>query len=556
MADVVSGTGVVEGVVVAPVVWLRSSVPIPEADGALDESERPAEVDRLKAAVEAVAAGYESRAERATGDVAQVLVTTAALARDRGWTRPAVKYVGAGLGAPQAAAKALGEFVAALTALGGLMAERATDLRDIRDRVAAHLLGLREPGLPRPDRPSILLAEDLAPADTADLDPERIVGLVIRLGGPTSHTAIIARQRSLPCVVAAADLASIADGETVLLDGAAGTVSRGVDPAEAMARVAADAERRRLVSGWSGPGRTADGVPVELLANVADGNAAQAAAAGPAQGVGLYRTELGFLSAQHEPGVEEQAATYAAVLDAFGGRKVVVRTLDAGTDKPVPFATMPDEPNPALGVRGNRLSLNQPGLVSRQLDAIARAAQGRSVPPWVMAPMIATVDEAAEFARACRERGLKAGIMVEVPAVALLADAFLATVDFVSIGTNDLTQYVMAADRLAPELAHLTDPWQPAVLRLIQLTCDAGRRAHKPVGVCGEAAADPLLACVLVGLGATSLSMAASAVASVGIALSRVTAEQCAAAGAAAVSAHTAAAAKSAAAAALDLTPG
>lgn len=378
----------------------------------------------------------------------------------------------------------------------------------------------------------------------------------MRLGGPTSHTAIIARQRSLPCVVAAAGLTGIAEGETVLLDGAAGTLSRGVDPAEAMALVAADAERRRLVSGWSGPGRTADGVPVQLLANVVDGDAARAAAAGAAEGVGLYRTELGFLSARAEPGLDEQVATYSAVLDAFEGRKVVVRTLDAGTDKPVPFATMPDEPNPALGVRGNRLALTQPGLVTRQLDAIARAAEGRSTPPWVMAPMIATVDEAVRFAHECRERGLTPGIMVEVPAVALLADAFLATVDFVSIGTNDLTQYVMAADRLAPELAHLTDPWQPAVLRLIQLTSDAGRRAGKPVGVCGEAAADPLLACVLVGLGVTSLSMAGSAVPAVGMAVGRVTSEQCAAAAAAAVSASTAAEARASAAAALDVSGG
>ena len=556
MADVVTGTGVVEGVVLAPVVWLRQGIVIPPVDAELAEDERPAESERLKVAVEAVATGYESRAQRATGPVADVLTTTAALARDRGWTRPAGRYVAAGSPAPQAAARALEEFIVALTALGGLMAERATDLRDIRDRVAAHLLGLPEPGLPRPDRPSILLADDLAPADTADLDPESIVGLVTRLGGPTSHTAIIARQRSLPCVVAVTDLERIEEGESVLLDGAAGTLSRGVEPAEAMALVAGDAERRRVISGWTGPGRTADGVPVQLLANVADGDAARTAAAGAAEGVGLYRIELGFLSARVEPGVEEQAATYAAVLDAFDGRKVVVRTLDAGTDKPVPFATMPDEPNPALGVRGNRLALTQPGLISRQLDAIAAAARGRAVPPWVMAPMIATVEEAAEFAAECRRRGLTAGIMVEVPAVALLADAFLAEVDFVSIGTNDLTQYVMAADRLAPELAHLTDPWQPSVLRLIQLTCEAGRRARKPVGVCGEAAADPALACVLVGLGATSLSMAAAAVAAVGARLAEVTAEQCTAAAAAAVSATSAAAARAAATAALGVSPG
>lgn len=555
MTEVVSGVGVVSGVVHAPAVWLRATPPLPPLQEEVDEETRPAETARFKEAVEAVAVGYQARAARSSGPAAEVLTATAALARDRGWTRPAVSYIGAGTPAPHAAARALDEFIAMLTQFGGLMAERATDLRDIRDRVVAHLLGLPEPGLPHPDRPSILLADDLAPADTSDLDPELIVAIATRLGGPTSHTAIIARQRSLPCVVAVAELAEIADGEPILFDGAAGTLTRGVDPADAAGLVAADVERRRFLAGWTGPGRTADGRRVQLLANVADGDAARAAAAGAAEGVGLYRTELEFLTAREEPAVDEQAGSYAEVLTAFAGRKVVIRTLDAGTDKPVPFASMAGEPNPALGVRGNRLSLTHPGLIERQLDAIARAAASSGTAPWVMAPMIATVEEARRFAEACRIRGLTAGVMVEVPAVALLADAFLAEVDFVSIGTNDLTQYVMAADRLAPELAALTDPWQPAVLRLIRLTAEAGERAGKPVGVCGEAAADPLLACVLVGVGVTSLSMAAAAIPAVGAALERAHSAQCRAAADAALAATTAAAAKSAAAAAIQIKP-
>lgn len=555
MAEAVSGTGVVGGVVHAPVVWLRAAAPLPPADGDLPEEARQAEGIRLADAVEAVASGYEARAARSAGPAAEVLGATAALARDRGWTRPASKLVRGGASAPHAAARALDDFIATLTSLGGLMAERATDLRDIRDRVTANLLGRPEPGLPRPDRPSILLADDLAPADTADLDPERIVAIATRLGGPTSHTAIIARQRSLPCVVAVAALDEIADGEEILLDGDAGTLEREVELRDAMERVAADRERRAALAGWTGPGRTADGVAVQLLANVADGEAAQAAAAGEAEGVGLFRTELSFLAAREEPTIEEQASTYRAVLDAFPGSKVVIRTLDAGADKPVPFASMPDEPNPALGVRGNRLRLTHPGLVDRQLDAIARAAEGRVSGPWVMAPMIATLGEARSFAAECRARGLRAGIMVEVPAVALLADQFLAEVDFVSIGTNDLTQYVMAADRLSPELADLTDPWQPAVLRLIYQTAEAGRRAGKPVGVCGEAAADPRLACVLVGLGVTSLSMASAAVAEVGATLARTTWAQCTSAAEAALLAGSAAEARDVVRAILGSTP-
>jgi phosphotransferase system enzyme I (PtsI) len=246
-------------------------------------------------------------------------------------------------------------------------------------------------------------------------------------------------------------------------------------------------------------------------------------------GIGLFRTELCFLDRDQEPTVEEQAAIYSAVLEPFAGegQHVVVRTLDAGSDKPIAFATHPDEENPALGVRGLRLSYADPGLLHRQLDAVAIAAERTATDCWVMAPMVATVAEARGFAAAVRERGLRPGVMVEVPSAALLAHQILAEVDFLSIGTNDLTQYTMAADRMATDLAHLTDPWQPAVLQLVAIAAEAGRQAGKPVGVCGEAAADPLLACVLVGLGVTSLSMAAAAVRPVGARVSGVTLGRC-----------------------------
>jgi phosphotransferase system enzyme I (PtsI) len=237
--------------------------------------------------------------------------------------------------------------------------------------------------------------------------------------------------------------------------------------------------------------------------------------------------------------VDEQAKIYGEVLDAFKGegQYVVVRTLDAGSDKPIAFATLEDEENPALGIRGLRLALNNPGLLERQLDGIAAAASASGTETWVMAPMVATVAEARDFAEQVRGRGLKAGIMVEIPAAALLADRMLEVVDFLSIGTNDLTQYTMAADRLASDLAHLTDPWQPAVLQLIATTAAAGQRAGKSVGVCGEAAADPLLAVALIGMGITSLSMASAAVRAVGAQLSAVSSETCAKAAEAALAA-------------------
>lgn len=528
-ATTITGTGVVAGLAYAPALWVNPEPELPAGhDIVLPEEARDAEVERWKKAAGVVQSRLNQRSTLVSGSAAEVLSATAALAADRGLQRAVMKLIGAGSTAEAATGAAVGQFILKFEKLGGLMAERVADLRDIRNRVVSELLGLPEPGVPTPAAPIVLLADDLAPADTATLDPDLIRGIATRLGGPTSHTAIIARQLGIPCIVAAENLAEIADGSMVLLDGFTGTLDRTIAPAEAEARVLIDTERRRAVQAWQGPGRTKDGTAIEILANVQDGAGARTAAGYPAQGVGLFRTELCFLNSQTEPSVAEQANIYAEVLAAFPGKKVVFRTLDAGSDKPVPFVAHPDEENPALGVRGIRLGNVQPGILERQLDAIALAAKQQGiVEAKVMAPMVATVEEAISFASECRARELSPGIMVEVPSVALLADAFLAEVDFLSIGTNDLTQYTIAADRMAPSLAALTDPWQPAVLRLISLSASAGLRGQKPVGVCGEAAADPLLACVLIGLGVSSLSMAPAALAGVGIQLGEVTLAQC-----------------------------
>jgi len=528
-APSLSGTPVVPGVVHAPVVQARGEVsPAAVAafgDGGLDAEGALAAYD---AAVETVAGGLAAKAGRASGETAEVLTATANLVRDRGLRGSVRKNLRGGEPLLEALRAAVEQFVNLFTQQGGLMAERVTDLRDIERRLTARIVGEPEPGVPVPDEPSVLVAEDLAPADTAGLDPAVVVGLVTERGGPTSHTAIIARQLGIPCVVGAHGALEIEVGSWVVVDGTTGLVELDPDADEAARRVeAAKAEREALAS-WSGPGRTADDVAVKLLANVADAESASAASSGPVEGVGLFRTELSFLNSPEEPSVEEQAAIYAGVLGAFGDeRYVVVRTLDAGSDKPVAYATLPGEENPALGVRGLRLALGNPGLLERQLDAVASAATSTGTETWVMAPMVATVAEASDFAAQVHDRGLKAGVMVEVPSAALLAHRMLEHVDFLSLGTNDLTQYAMAADRMATDLAHLTDPWQPAVLQLIAITAEAGRQAGKPVGVCGEAAADPLLACVLVGMGITSLSMAAAAVRPVGARLATVTFEAC-----------------------------
>jgi phosphoenolpyruvate-protein phosphotransferase (PTS system enzyme I) len=543
---------VVAGVQYAPAIR-PGRLPAVDAtnQGMLDEADRPIEVARFGAAATAVADRLRDRAAHATGAASEVLAATAALAQDRAWLGAAEKRIKDGTPAVAAVVAAVEQFVDMFTKLGGLMAERVTDLRDIRDRVIAQLSGLPEPGVPLPDVPSILCAEDLAPADTAGLDPNLVVALATTLGGPTSHTAIIARQLGIPCVVAVDGLDDVAAGTMVLVDGTLGTVTVSPDDTAAGEAVAAAQRQAERASHWSGPGATADGHAVSILANVQDGAAARSAAETPAEGVGLFRTELCFLNRDTEPSVEEQTDIYAEVLEAFSGRKVVIRTLDAGSDKPLKFVGHPDEANPALGVRGIRIAAGNPGLLDRQLQAIAAAAKRTGNPPWVMAPMIATAQEAEAFAAQARSHGLTAGVMIEVPAAALLADRILDHVDFLSIGTNDLAQYTMAADRMSAELASLTDPWQPAVLTLVAMTVRAGAAVGKPVGVCGEAAADPLLACVLTGLGVTSLSAASAAIQGVGAKLAQVTLQQCRAAADAVLGTATAADARAAAMAAL-----
>jgi phosphotransferase system enzyme I (PtsI) len=544
---VLTGTPVVPGVALGPVVRPSAGVRLPVGDQPEIPAEgRAAERDRFRAAAELVAGRLSDRAAAATGVSAEVLSTTAGIARDRALWAASEQRIDAGTPAATATVEAAQQFVEMFTALGGLMAERVPDVRDVRDRIVAHLTGQGEPGIPSPERPSVLLADDLAPADTAGLDPSRIVGLGTRLGGTTSHTAIIARQLGLPCVVAIGGLDDVPEGATVLIDGEQGTVTVDPDPDEARQRLEGSRLAAEVLAGYAGPGATKDGQVVQVLANVQDGAGARAAVEAHAEGVGLLRTELAFLGRAQEPSVEEQARGYAEVFEAFAGRKVVLRTLDAGSDKPLAFATPPDEANPALGVRGLRVARRDPGLLERQLDAVAEAARRTGSTPWVMAPMVATVPEAAEFGAAVRARGLVPGVMIEVPSAALHADRLLEHVDFLSIGTNDLSQYTLAADRLSADLADLTDPWQPALLLLVSMTAQAGQRRGKPVGVCGEAAADPLLACVLVGLGITSLSCAASAVAGVGARLATVDLATCREAAEAALAADDPAAARAA----------
>lgn len=523
------GVGVSPGRVIGTIRQMPKPVSEPPSGEQLAASTTAEDaVAGLKTAAQSVHDELKARAGKASGDGKAVLEATALMAKDTMLLKSASKLINNGSSAERAIWEAGASVSEMLHNLGGYMAERATDVLDVRARIVAELRGVPAPGIPASDIPFILVAEDLAPADTATLDPAVVTALVTSGGGPQSHTAIIARSLGLPAVVAARGVDEIPDGAEVFVDGAAGSLS--VEPSEEQ-RAAALAwlENAATMAVFDGNGTTADGHLVPLLANVGGAKDAAAAAALGAQGVGLFRTEFCFLERDTEPSVQEQAAAYKGVFDAFPGKKVVLRTLDAGADKPLPFLTDATEPNPALGVRGYRTDFTTPGVLERQLEAIAAATRESEADVWVMAPMISTPAEAARFASLCGAAGIKTpGVMVEVPSAALTSASVLRHVGFASLGTNDLTQYAMAADRQLGPLAELNTPWQPAVLRLVQLTVagSAEEGNNKPVGVCGEAAADPALAVVLVGLGVSTLSMTARSLAAVGTVLKTVTLEQ------------------------------
>ncbi|MET0132000.1 MAG: phosphoenolpyruvate--protein phosphotransferase [Kibdelosporangium sp.] len=511
-----SGVGVSPGRAAGPVVLVAE--PLREPPAGPPPSDLAGEAARIAAAAERVADRLRTRAAAATGEAKKLLETTAMMAADPSLQSEAEQLVnGRKLPAARAVFEAASAFGETLKAAGGYMAERVADIFDVRDRLIADLLDLEPPGVPALAEPSVLLARDLAPADTASLDPALVLALVTEEGGPTSHTAILARALGIPAVVACRGILKAKPAQ-LIVDGDTGTVEI---PAEPVVPFAAEA-----TSGpeWNGVGSTADGLRIKVLANVGSPKDAKAAAEAGAEGVGLFRTEFCYLDAKDEPTVDQQRAAYVGVLAPFHGKPVIVRTLDAGADKPLAFLNPDTEPNPALGVRGIRVGRERVAILDRQLEAIAAAAAETGADVSVMAPMIATVEEAAWFADRAHQAGIeRTGVMIEVPSAAIVADDIFGVVEFVSIGTNDLAQYTLAADRQLGAVAELNDPWQPALLRLISMIGQASQAAGKPAGVCGEAAADPMLAGVLVGLGISSLSMNASAVRRVGAELAKQT---------------------------------
>jgi phosphotransferase system enzyme I (PtsI) len=538
-----TGVGVGRGVAVGPI--LRMPDPLPDPAETSRVGDADAEFATVQSALSAVATELAARGAKAGGAARDVLEAASLMAQDPTLVDDVRSRIDGGATGERAVFEAFGAFQDILIGMGGLMAERATDLGDVSQRIIAHLRGVPAPGVPTSDSPFILVAPDLAPADTALLDLEKVLGLVTRDGGPTSHTAILARSKSIPAIVGVTGALDLVDGTVVIVDAAVGTVS--VSPSDAEV---ADAENRisERLAAAAAPitdGVLADGTKVPLLANLGSPKDAAAAVKLGAEGVGLFRTEFLFLDSKSAPTVEEQREQYTELLSHFPGKKVVVRALDAGADKPLSFLNDAHEENPALGLRGLRALRASEQILRDQLTALALADAATEADLWVMAPMVSDSEETEYFVDLGRELGLKTvGVMAEVPSLAVLADQVLEIADFVSIGTNDLTQYTLAADRMLGSVAHFQDPWHPAVLRLVKLIGDAGAATGKSVGICGEAAADPQLAVVLVGLGATTLSMTPAALADVRAELARHTLDEARTLAKAALSARTAAEAR------------
>ena len=529
----ITGVGIGRGIAVGPV--LRMAAPLEEPVDAPRAANLPAETEiaRVQVAMNRVNTELNRRAEEARqGDegareAAPILEAIAMFAADPSLAASIQSLIEAGKTAERAVLEGFGQVEEMFRAIGGYQAERAADLHDVGQRVIADLRGVPAPGVPESETPFVLAAEDLSPADASALDLTKVLAIVTSQGGPTSHTAILARARGIVAVVSAAGAEGLTNGTEVIVNAAAGTVITDPTPAQIAAAEEARAHAARAKELRGKPGATRDGHLVPLLANVGKPADAKQALEYGAEGVGLFRTEFLFIGNAEPPGVEEQTRAYAELLAQFPGRKVVIRMLDAGADKPLPFLTPEDEPNPALGLRGLRTLRAHRQVLEDQLKALAAADAQTDADLWVMAPMVADQWEADYFVRLGKSFGLKkVGAMAEVPSIALMADKVAEVADFVSIGTNDLTQYTMAADRVLGSVSHYQTAWHPAVLRAIKLICDAGNAKGMPVGVCGEAAADPDLAVVLTGLGVNSLSMTPVALDDVRAALAEVTLAQ------------------------------
>lgn len=520
---ILTGLGVGLNAVRAEVFRVKPQAALPAA--AKHAGNVEVEKETLKAAIAAVSSYLDELAVKAGETSAEIFEALKMLMEDDDLFEMAAGEIESGWNAATS-------YINAVDQLGGIFAgdaafeERLVDLQDLAKRVAAHIAGISL-GLDLPTSGSyVIVGDDFSPADTAQFT-SAVVGVVTIKGGPTSHTAIICRSKSIPAVVSCTGAADLVDGVEVL-----------VDPVGD--RVVVSGDDSMITKAISFVAKSFEPI-IPVRSNIGSLADAVSAATTAANGVGLFRTELLYLSETTMPSRDKQAKAYAEILSAAPEGPIVVRTIDAGSDKPVPFLEMPHEENPALGIRGFRLIQDHRQFLVDQLESleVARQESGREV--WVMAPMIATSSEAIEFAGMAKSAGnFKVGIMVETPSIAMALHDLKGKIDFISVGTNDLSQYLFAADRMNAGLGSLLNPWQPALVRMLEKIASDSAAAGISSGVCGESASDPAFAVVLAGLGFKSVSASMSQVGAVRSALSAVDLEQAQAVAQLALSATTA----------------
>jgi phosphocarrier protein FPr/phosphocarrier protein len=536
----VAADGVLTGITAAPglalgPIGLLRGIDLPVPEGGIGIADEEAAFDRAR---RDLAAGLVRRADAAHGPERAILGAHAAMLDDPKLIGATVQGIARGQSAAYAWRAAIRPQADALRDAGNpRLAERADDMRDLERQLIARLLNADTTAPVFPPG-TILVADDLLPSQLLALDPDGIAGLVVERGGPTSHVAILAATLGLPALVAVGPaLQDIADNARLLLDADAGTLTIDPDPdtvAAAETRIAARRTARAAARAAAADiCRTADGVRIEAFANLGSADDATVAVRNGAEGCGLLRTEFLFLDRDAAPDEREQAQIYQTVADRLDGRPLIVRLLDIGGDKPARYLPIAAEENPALGLRGIRVGFAYPDLLATQLRAILRVVPVARC--RIMVPMIASLSELRRVRSALTDAAAQLGIvdpvplgvMIETPAAAVTADSIAGEADFLSIGTNDLTQYALAMDRGNPAVAAGVDGLHPAVLRLIAQSCAGGAAHRRPVGVCGGLASDLLAVPILIGLGVTELSATPASVPDVKALVRRVTMPRC-----------------------------
>jgi phosphoenolpyruvate-protein phosphotransferase len=539
-----SSDGLIAGVCAAPGLAIGQVVRLDAYEPEVPEQGSGANVElqNLVQALQAVrghlADELRHAEQRGAKEEGEILRAHQALADDPELVSAAERHIDNGHSAAFAFRQSVRAQCAVLQSLGNaLLAERVGDLKDLERRVLSVILG-EASGIPELSDAAILVAEDLAPSELTRLPRAKVAGILTSAGGATAHVAILARALGIPALVACGSaVLALEAGRQLLLDASNGRC----DPAPSEGAIAQarrqidEREQRRnvMLESAAAPALTTDGVAIEVAANIGNEADAREGVRNGADGVGLLRTEFLFIDRNDAPTTEEQRTAYQAVLDALGERNAIIRTLDIGGDKEVPFLPLPAEPNPALGLRGIRTGFARPEILDAQLTALLQIKPLSRL--RILVPMIAEVSELLQLRQRidalAGEMGLserpQLGVMIEVPSAALLADQLAAHADFLSIGTNDLTQYTLAMDRCHPGLAARLDSLHPSLLRLIAMTVDGARKHGKWVGVCGALASDPDAVPVLVGLGVSELSVSPALVPEIKSRVRALSAEQC-----------------------------